>query len=125
MKGLSFEEITKVLDNSYGDLLSKVQKAIIVIANISHVAGINVEGLRSFCILHSQQHGIICKMMDINEHLVNRSWVLIALVRSKLPKSLIRKWDLESEENNDLNEIVDAKLPVNIDRMLKKRQLYK
>ena len=117
----TYQNIMKALDNKYGDVHTRLQKAIVDISTIEPVSTMSVKDLDPLYTKLLSCWNYLMKKTDSNNHLIESSWVLTSLVRPKLPKALLRKWDSDSlKHESDDDE--DINLPMKFDVMLIKIQ---
>lgn len=112
LKDPSYEDLIKVLENRYGDVLTKIQNCVIEISNLKTVPIVSVKDLDDLYNKVLANWNYICKKSNDAESLKANSWILTALVRPKLPRALIRKWDSERRDENNL--------PISLDKLLVK-----
>ncbi|XP_074649826.1 uncharacterized protein LOC141904997 [Tubulanus polymorphus] len=119
LKDPSYEEIIDALDDKYGDVQTKIEQAVLEIANLKPVTSTSVKELdRLYSKLVSSWNYILKKTQD-DEELVHSSWVLTCLVRSKLPKPMLRRWDGERlKEDSKRKE--KSTLPILFDVLIEK-----
>ena len=95
LKEPSYEDIMTFLENRYGDVLSRIEKAINEIASIAVVSSPTVRELDPVYNKLAANWNYIKKRTKDDPQVIESSWILTALVRPKLPRSLVRRWDSE------------------------------
>ena len=70
-----------------------MQKAVVEIADLSQAVNPTVKDLDPICTKLNAAWNYLLKKTDNDPNLISSSWILTALVRPKLPKTLLRKWD--------------------------------
>ncbi|XP_074645836.1 uncharacterized protein LOC141902095 [Tubulanus polymorphus] len=128
----TYDNIMKALDNKYGDVHTRLQKAIVDISAIEPAMTLSVKDLDPLYTKLLSCWNYLMKKTESDVHLIKSSWVLTSLVRPKLPKSLVRKWESDSlrnekrDENNDgeqsTDEYTTSNLPMRFDHMFNKIQ---
>ncbi|XP_064622592.1 uncharacterized protein LOC135484832 [Lineus longissimus] len=95
MKDPDYQDILQVLESKYGDVESCVQKAVIEIANMEAPSSLALKDMEPFCHKLVSAWNYILKKTEALCELDETSWIFTALVRPKIPKTLLRKWDGE------------------------------
>ncbi|XP_064621089.1 uncharacterized protein LOC135483944 [Lineus longissimus] len=121
LKDPSSDDILEFLENRYGDVLTKIQKAVNEIAAVPAVSSPSAKDLDSLYNLLNSNWNYIMKRTEDDKHVVRASWIFTALVRPKLPKGLLKKWDGEIiKEEKSMG--TTSELPIRFDTLLEKLQ---
>jgi hypothetical protein len=122
LKDPTYEDIINALENKYGDVLAMVQKAVIDIAEVPGATNPTVKELdHLYTKLNAAWHYLL-KKTNNDPNLRACSWILTALVRPKIPKSLLMKWDSEVIKAEKSNPTQKSCLPIPLDRLLENLQ---
>ncbi|XP_064648771.1 uncharacterized protein LOC135500981 [Lineus longissimus] len=121
LKDPSYEEIIEFLENRYGDVLARIEKAVNEIASVPVVKSPTVRELDPVLNTLVANWNYIKKRTHDDPELIRSSWILTALVRRKMPKSLVRKWDSERIKE-EKRTTAPSNLPIRIDDLIEKIQ---
>jgi hypothetical protein len=120
LKDPTYEELMTFLENRYGDVLARIESSINEMANIPAVTNPTVKELDPLYNKLVANWNYITKKTKDDPGVLETSWILTAIVRPKLPKSMIKRWDAERirEEKRGSPSI----LPMTFDSLLEKIQ---
>ena len=121
LKDPTYDEIMLFLEHRYGDVLARIEKAVNEIANVSLVTSPTVKELDPLYNKLLANWNYITKHAKEDNTVVKSSWILTALVRPKVPKSLLKKWDAERLKD-EKKSCHTSSLPVSFDIFLEKIQ---
>ena len=112
LKDPTYEDLINALENKYGDVLARVQKAVIEIAQVQQAVNPTVKELDPLCSKLVAAWNYLLKKTNNSQDLLNSSWILTALVRPKVPKTLLRKWDTEVLRAEKNHQMPNSCLPI-------------
>jgi hypothetical protein len=95
LKDPTYDDVITALENKYGDVMSRIQKAVLEIASIHVITTLTLKDLEPFYGKLLSNWNYLRKKTERHCDLQANSWIFTALVRPKVPKTLIRRWDAE------------------------------
>ncbi len=118
LKDPTYEDVISVLENKYGDSLARIEKAIVEISSIDPITSPSAKDLEPFYGKLLSNWNYLLKKTEGHCHLHENSWIFTALVRPKLPKVLVRKWDTEQLREEERRFHTKSTLPVPFEKLL-------
>lgn len=122
LKDPTYDDIIKVFENKYGDVLVRIQKAVLEIAESEHITTFSVKDLDPLYNKLLSNWNYVLKKTNDDINLKNSSWLLTALVHPKLPKVLIHRWDSEKIKDEQKGGCQNSNIPIPFDELLVKLQ---